>query len=674
MKQTIYFICLLLLGKMAEGQNLDSLFNELTNRPQDKKLLFEIAKHYRGGSNDSVLIFADKIIQASTKDNDLEFLAKGYNEYGIHYLYNNDYTKSNQYYRKAISYAIKWGDPLYISKLYGNLSQNLIFDNKLKEANDTLQLGLDILEKLDFQSVERKKQYTDILGYRAIMYKEAGLIYEALTDNFTILQELKKIPTITKEDVNYNYTNIGSCLLILKDYKNAIPYFERTLDTAKNDYSTVFNNRANMFQIATAYLEQNIFDSANFWCNRVGENLKEEDNHLVGFYQLKAQISLRSKIFDSATYFIKKAIEVSQQRDQQEGVNLGYSVLGEILLHQGQYNDAKNYLEQCLPFYQNSFKESIEILRLLSTVYEKLGDDKKAITTFKKYDSLQNILRGEEQIGYAVAQDIKYQSSLKEEKIKDQQLLLERNKRRSSQLLFIFLFSIVLIIALFLFIRQRSRRKTFQIENEKINLKYNLIKGKVLPHFSGNVLNNIAYLFESNQQKEGIDYLVKYSELNKDLLRTAELSSWSLQEELEFLHNYINLEKLRYGSKLNFEVNTNSSVDQQIQVPILITHTFCKNSIEHGIMSVHGKGTLTVDIHEEQSRIEIIITDDGIGVEEAKKRNICNTGHGLDILRKQFEITNKKNKEPIMFDIKPNQHTCGTVVVISIPKHYNYTI
>ncbi|HPI53803.1 MAG TPA: histidine kinase [Chitinophagaceae bacterium] len=674
MKQTLYLICLLLASIIAEGQNMDSLFNELASRPNDKKLLFEIAKQYRGGSNDSVLIFANKIIQVATKENDLEFLAKAYNEYGIHYLYNNDYQMSNQYYRKAIGYAIKWGDPLYISKLYGNLSQNLIFDNQLKEANDTLQLGLEVLEKLDIHSIERKKQYTDILGYRAIMYKEAGLIHEALTDNFTILQELKKIPTITKEDINYNYTNIGSCLLILKDYDNAIPYFKRSLDTVKKDYNTIFNNRANMFQIATTYLEQNKFDSANFWCNRIGENLKEEDNHLVGFYQLKSQISLRSKVYDSATYFITKAIEVSQQRDQLEGVNLGYSVLGEILLQKGQYNEAKKYLEQCLPFYQNSLKESIEILRLLSTVYEKLGNDKKAILTFKKYDSIQNILRGEEQIGYAIAQDIKYQSSLKEEKIKDQQLLLEKNKSRSSQLLFAFLFSIVVIIAIFLLVRQRSRKKTLQIENEKINLKYNLIKGKVLPHFSGNVLNNIAYLFESNQQKAGIDYLVKYSELNKDLLRTAELSSWSLQEELAFLRNYINLEKLRYRSKLQFNVNMDENVDTQVQVPILITHTFCKNSIEHGIMSVNGKGSLTVDINEEGQRLEIVITDDGIGIEEAKRRNIHNTGHGLEILKKQFEISNKKNTDPIMFDILPNQHTSGTVVKISIPKHYNFTI
>ena len=77
----------------------------------------------------------------------------------------------------------------------------------------------------------------------------------------------------------------------------------------------------------------------------------------------------------------------------------------------------------------------------------------------------------------------------------------------------------------------------------------------------------------------------KFTQLLRGLINDAERIYRSLGEELEFVTTYLELEKLRFGEKFNYEINIREGVSQREQVPKLVLHTFAENAIKHGIMS-----------------------------------------------------------------------------------------
>ena len=215
-----------------------------------------------------------------------------------------------------------------------------------------------------------------------------------------------------------------------------------------------------------------------------------------------------------------------------------------------------------------------------------------------------------------------------------------------------------------------------KLKNENLNLSLINTKGKFIPHFSGNILNSITYFFEIGESKKGIEYLSKYTELNKQILLGADNPSTNLETEITFLKNYLELEQLRFEGDIDFKLSIDVNVDRKIHVPSLILHTFCENAIKHGIMSKNGKGLLCVNINNYlQDFIHIVIEDDGIGREAASKIKMESTGQGLKILTKQIELYNSFNtlKIEISFnDVLINAKISGTKVEVLIPKIFNY--
>ena len=94
-----------------------------------------------------------------------------------------------------------------------------------------------------------------------------------------------------------------------------------------------------------------------------------------------------------------------------------------------------------------------------------------------------------------------------------------------------------------------------------------------------------------------------------------------LEEELDFLANYIELEQMRCGDKFSYSIETGSGVDpQQQQVPVMILQPFVENAILHGLLPKTGeKGQLSIEIRREDDLIYCEVTDNGIGREAAQK-------------------------------------------------------
>jgi signal transduction histidine kinase len=231
---------------------------------------------------------------------------------------------------------------------------------------------------------------------------------------------------------------------------------------------------------------------------------------------------------------------------------------------------------------------------------------------------------------------------------------------------FLFLVFIILI----------KRINTLQIvQKESLNrrllaLQLQGIKSQLDPHFTFNTLNSIASLIYLEDRHLAYDYMNKFTQLLRGLINDAERIYRSLGEELVFVTTYLDLEKLRFGEKFNYEIIIGDGVSQREQVPKLVLHTFAENAIKHGIMSRDEGGVLKIRAERDDDYLIISIEDNGIGREKSEGQS-TSTGKGLKLTNEFYDILNQINKKPIHHSIidlyNERGDSTGTRVEVWVP-------
>lgn len=227
-----------------------------------------------------------------------------------------------------------------------------------------------------------------------------------------------------------------------------------------------------------------------------------------------------------------------------------------------------------------------------------------------------------------------------------------------------------------LFILLIKRINTLQVvQKESLNrrlvtLQLQGIKSQLDPHFTFNTLNSIASLIYLEDRELAYDYMNKFTQLLRGLINDADRIYRTLGEELEFVTTYLDLEKLRFGEKFNYEILLGKDVSQREQVPKLVLHTFAENAIKHGIMSRAEGGILKIKADRDKDYLVLSIEDNGIGRAKAEGKS-TSTGKGLKLTGEFYDILNQINKKPIRHFIidlnneKGDSH--GTRVEVWVP-------
>jgi two-component sensor histidine kinase len=228
----------------------------------------------------------------------------------------------------------------------------------------------------------------------------------------------------------------------------------------------------------------------------------------------------------------------------------------------------------------------------------------------------------------------------------------------------------------FIFIILIKRINTFQVvQKESLNrrlvtLQLQGIKSQLDPHFTFNTLNSIASLIYLEDRHLAYDYMNKFTQLLRGLTNDAERIYRSLGEELVFVTTYLDLEKLRFGEKFNYEVTIGDGISQREQVPKLVLHTFAENAIKHGIMSRAEGGILKIRADRDKDYLILSIEDNGIGRSKAVGQS-TSTGKGLKLTKEFYDILNQINKKPIKHSIidlyNENGDPIGTRVEVWVP-------
>ncbi len=188
---------------------------------------------------------------------------------------------------------------------------------------------------------------------------------------------------------------------------------------------------------------------------------------------------------------------------------------------------------------------------------------------------------------------------------------------------------------------QKRKLQTLQLQS---------IKGQLDPHFTFNALNSVAALLYLDDRNAAYDYLNKFTRLLRQLLSDAERVYRPLEEEIEFVTAYLNLEKLRFGEKFNYEIQIGEGITQKENVPVMALQTFAENSIKHGLMPLTEGGKLNIYVEKEIDYLKLTIEDNGVGRKRAAELN-PNQGKGLKMITEFYGILNQINKKQIRYTI-----------------------
>ena len=228
------------------------------------------------------------------------------------------------------------------------------------------------------------------------------------------------------------------------------------------------------------------------------------------------------------------------------------------------------------------------------------------------------------------------------------------------------LFTVSTNIAVRLYFRGRNnRRRIALLEAENTSTRLQFLKYQINPHFFMNTLNNIHALIDIDAERAR-DVVMELSKLMRYVLYDIDRDKVTLQQEVDFLKNYIELMKIRVTDNVEIRVSMPAGVSD-IKLPPLLFIPFVENIFKHGV-SYREPSIIEVSIVAEDGKV----TFRSVNSNHAKKvRDDRSHGIGLENLRRRLDLL---YGDDYTLEIKDNGSTFVTRLTIPVDKTASHSL
>jgi len=272
--------------------------------------------------------------------------------------------------------------------------------------------------------------------------------------------------------------------------------------------------------------------------------------------------------------------------------------------------------------------------------------------------------------------EIKYQTKYESEKKEQENLLLSKDLNiqilktdRSQQRLYGAIVLLVLSLIIFSLLIRQHKVNTNQ---KMLQLKHQLLRNQMSPHFIFNALIAIQSFVYKNEPKKAGKYLSFFAKLIRAILENSRTEYISLSKEIQWLENYLNLQLLRFNHKFSFNVKIDEDIDiESLLIAPMLTQPFIENALEHGLKNITHPGVLDIQFILENDLLIVKIQDNGIGIGAKKTEESEHVSLATKITKERLDFLNKNTHQKINFDISPILPS-GTLVSFVIPVKYIY--
>lgn len=482
-------------------------------------------------------------------------------------------------------------------------------------------------------------------------------------------------PEQSKQYLSMAYSNIGKVLNASDLDTEAIDYFKRAIQIAK-DEDLIMQELPPLLNISTVFMKSDQFDSAIHYALEVERRSLENEipygvakaNYVLATAHLG--LNRPSRALNESLKAEEIYLEINSPRDLNSTRFLRAKILHEL----SSYAESLHLINNLEGPFNDGLREQI-----LEYKAKNLFGLKKWNEAYKAYEEFHNFYAQvveKNREGELAALQYQFDTKAKTAEIRSLQnentiAQLQLNQRNMWIITICIL--MILAIAFGLMYLKNSR-----IRNEKqvADLETKLLRTQLNPHFLFNAMGAIQqYIFSKEEPQKISDYLGKFSRLTRMILNYSKEEFISLEEEITFIYHYVELQQIRFENPFDFELIIDPELDQEeTLIPPMLTQPFIENAIEHGLLHKKSKGLIKLKITEVSSdEIEVIVEDDGVGRKQAAsfKKHANHRSFATEITKERLKLLQSKLNKRTNFkiiDLVDNQEqSMGTRIHLNIP-------
>ncbi|NOR86247.1 MAG: hypothetical protein GQ527_01420 [Bacteroidales bacterium] len=437
-----------------------------------------------------------------------------------------------------------------------------------------------------------------------------------------------------RNEISYNYYR--EALSISKKSNNPTLYFQSLLsgvltlidlnkvNEAKNNL-TIAIELAQLVDLNTAtgdanflmgkffYLQQNYSRATEYF--EVSKLHYLEQTHFQKASNVitwEAAVSMRLQQYQDAVNYNQEAASLRFRTHSRFLEASSHFNIASALIELEDYDLALTYIEKGEKLYK-TFKNRSEYIRgleLKQRLYYNQKMFREAFVSLEKRMNLQDSVfqLGNEQKLQELSSDFAMdQYEQQKQEVQTEALLQQMQKERNDIFLKIILlvFLLVLVASYLLFVHSRAKnRKNVIIASQK------LIFIQMNSHFVFNALTAIQSLIYKKQIESAIHYLTIFSSLINKIMAVTNKKLVSLQTEVSFIMEFLQIQKLRFGDELKFQINIDDNIDMTATlVPPMLTYPFIEYAVEECVQNAPKNAQLIINIKKEGNHINYEIID-----------------------------------------------------------------
>ncbi|MBZ5857175.1 tetratricopeptide repeat-containing sensor histidine kinase [Flavihumibacter profundi] len=567
-------------------------------------------------------------------------------------------------YKEASGLGYKYGmgisllDLALASRIGDNKDSTSIYNNRKamaigKEIQNEKLLGLTYLDRPEGDNMENYKQalyYFQRAGDQKMEletltnivwdYTNGEQSVEGIDYAERAIQVAQKIvPSTPWEDemVQWSYKNMADLYKTAGDYQTALDYVRKS-----DIYGKATDGMKEDISFSELYYLMGKYDSAAYYWDFWNKDYATYHfGHQAFGNTLRGNIYLKKGDYDKAIAMFNLSLNAFRKDGKYNtkntyGLARPMLAMGEAYAAKNDNKTALSYATQGLGYAMaNNINQSkINGFELISRIYYKLGKSDSAYLYLRKYITLKDSVQNNQFIwrlnNYKkAAADANKEARIgflnKDNKIKEQQLKQEATFKK----FLIAVFISVILAGLYVFRNLTLKRKNEKLESEKkqaelyrqaAELEMQALRAQMNPHFIFNCLSSINRFILKNESKTASNYLTRFSRLIRMVLINSQKPLITLEDELQMLRLYLDMERLRFKESFDFSITfLNAMDDDNIFIPPLLLQPFCENAIWHGLMHKDGQGRLDITLSLGNNILYCTITDNGIGREKAEE-------------------------------------------------------
>jgi tetratricopeptide (TPR) repeat protein len=602
--------------------------------------------------------------------------------------FHADFVEAENLYREAVSLFDKTNNKRSLADTYGQLGFACFVQGKYDEALDVAQEGYRLYKKnLDVLG------QADILGMITQVYLKRG----EFDKGFDAAREVLQLRTSLhiQSEIKGSLLNFGSLCMGIEDYPLALDYYRSYFEnfTAKDSLDLIADEDLvwSKMEFAEIYSHLNMLDSALYLYNQF-DTMREPENNLRIFLVSKGEYFMLSGQYEKALPSLLRGLAIHRKlNDVNEIVR---TVLDIAATYDALHNNQKAllYAREGLNFgLQTRARQRMrDAYKVMYSVFDRQEQTDSAYFYYRAYIKTKESLTDDQTKGKFAAYNYNQKIEVlnNEKLIAQQKLKIKEQELKGETLLRNILIAFVFIVFMLSLLLLRNillKRRNEKLKNENIHRELNhksmememqSLRAQMNPHFIFNCLNSINRFIMKNESQAASDYLTQFSRLIRLVLNNSKKSWIPLEDEVDMLRLYLDMEKLRFKDAFNYLLVFDEHLDSSaVSIPPLLLQPFVENAVWHGLMHKKENGLVTISFKVEKNILNCTIVDNGVGRAAAaaagSKSSQNHKSLGIRITRERLALINgNAEDEKVVFAIEDlfdnNGDAAGTKVSLKI--------